>query len=253
MLIWSTLFLTDHLQWVQPWMTYILTHPVVQGAIKFSNTSSSAFRNPFSLENGTHSQNTLSLSVCVHLTTYYSKSSSPDIYSIIPTSTSYSSLRCSEEKNRNSSSGIDISHVPSADTRAFHSHPQCGSSSGEMSPVPNFSSSLTILNTINNYYNEDGNYNSIPETTNLDPSPDKSTNSLPSKDWTQLGSPAVPVIINICKPLFRQVLEREMAQQIGAMAVSVCGPGGMGDEVRKAVRDIQGRKAVEFFEECFSW
>ena len=43
-----------------------------------------------------------------------------------------------------------------------------------------------------------------------------------------------------------------MANQIGGMAVSVCGPGGMGDEVRKAVREVQGRKTVEFFEESFS-
>lgn len=44
-----------------------------------------------------------------------------------------------------------------------------------------------------------------------------------------------------------------MAQQTGAMAVSVCGPGGMSDEVRKVVRDVQGsRKTVDFYEEAFS-
>ena len=49
------------------------------------------------------------------------------------------------------------------------------------------------------------------------------------------------------------VLEKEKEDQIGAMAVSVCGPGGLGDSVREAVRNVQGEKTVDLFEETFSW
>lgn len=44
-----------------------------------------------------------------------------------------------------------------------------------------------------------------------------------------------------------------MEEQVGAMAVSVCGPGAMGDDVREAVRGVQERKTVDLFEETFSW
>jgi len=47
-----------------------------------------------------------------------------------------------------------------------------------------------------------------------------------------------------------------MQAQVGAMAVSVCGPGAMGDDVREAVRGMlqgEGAKRVDLFEEAFSW
>lgn len=37
------------------------------------------------------------------------------------------------------------------------------------------------------------------------------------------------------------------------MAVSVCGPGAMGDDVRRAVRERQGGTVVDLYEESFSW
>ena len=45
----------------------------------------------------------------------------------------------------------------------------------------------------------------------------------------------------------------ESENQIGAMGVSVCGPGGLSDEVRRAVRKRQGIRNVDFVEESFSW
>lgn len=71
--------------------------------------------------------------------------------------------------------------------------------------------------------------------------------------WTHLAPPTVPVDIARGKPSFTGVLESEMEEQVGAMAVSVCGPGAMGDDVREAVRGVQERKTVDLFEETFSW
>ncbi|KAJ9241045.1 hypothetical protein DTO169E5_3740 [Paecilomyces variotii] len=71
--------------------------------------------------------------------------------------------------------------------------------------------------------------------------------------WTSMAPPTVPLTVSLGKPHFSQTIERETMQQVGAMAVNVCGPGSMGDDVRKAVRDIQGKKTVDLFEEAFSW
>ncbi|KAJ5372360.1 Riboflavin synthase-like beta-barrel [Penicillium concentricum] len=75
----------------------------------------------------------------------------------------------------------------------------------------------------------------------------------PDSPWMQCAPPNVPVGIHHGKPCIKSVLEKEKAEQIGAMAVSVCGPGGLGDSVREAVRNIQGEKTVDLFEETFSW
>jgi len=37
------------------------------------------------------------------------------------------------------------------------------------------------------------------------------------------------------------------------MCVTVCGPGGMADDVRAAARTAQEASAVDFIEESFSW
>ncbi|KAL4894416.1 ferric reductase like transmembrane component-domain-containing protein [Aspergillus ambiguus] len=71
--------------------------------------------------------------------------------------------------------------------------------------------------------------------------------------WATSAPPSVPVNVYSGKPSFREILDTEMAQQVGAMAVSVCGPGGMGDDLRAAVRERQGRKTVDLYEEVFSW
>ncbi|KAJ5819948.1 Riboflavin synthase-like beta-barrel [Penicillium riverlandense] len=75
----------------------------------------------------------------------------------------------------------------------------------------------------------------------------------PERPWTQCAPPTVPVSIDHGKPCFQSLLENKKAEQVGAMAVSVCGPGGLGDSVRAAVRGVQGEKTVDLFEEAFSW
>ncbi|CAG7918737.1 unnamed protein product [Penicillium olsonii] len=75
----------------------------------------------------------------------------------------------------------------------------------------------------------------------------------PDTPWMDCAPPSVPVNIHHGKPCIQSLLEKEKAEQIGAMAVSVCGPGGLGDSVRDAVRNTQGEKTVDLFEEAFSW
>ncbi|PCH04686.1 Riboflavin synthase-like beta-barrel [Penicillium occitanis (nom. inval.)] len=255
-------FEKDHLQWVQPWMTYILNHPVVQGSVAFPNALTTlGSRNPYSLDYGTYSERTLSLSINVHLTTYYS-SNNTNVFNTDPLPATYSSLLCNQEKGNNPFND-EIAPVPTAHTKTFsrgspslsrpHPYPRPPLAGPSTFNAP--SSSSTIYKTIDQYYYQHDDEKSrilTPSLTNIDTNTNTTTNQ-PFQDWTQLSTPTAPVTINLGKPLFRQVLEHEMAQQIGAIAVSVCGPGGMGDEVRKAVREVQGRKTVEFFEESFSW
>lgn len=61
------------------------------------------------------------------------------------------------------------------------------------------------------------------------------------------------------KPDVEALVERESRGQVGAMGVGVCGPGGLGDEVRGAVRRVLagggggGGGNVDFWEEGFGW
>ncbi|KAE8379809.1 ferric reductase NAD binding domain-containing protein [Aspergillus bertholletiae] len=77
--------------------------------------------------------------------------------------------------------------------------------------------------------------------------------SLDESPWTVSAPPSVPISVVFGRPCFDHILESEKAQQVGAMAVSVCGPGGMGDDVRKSVRDHQGTHTIDLYEESFSW
>ncbi|KAI5812407.1 ferric reductase like transmembrane component-domain-containing protein [Pyronema omphalodes] len=52
---------------------------------------------------------------------------------------------------------------------------------------------------------------------------------------------------------FNTLLNMELDQQMGAMAVTVCGGGSLSDDVRAAVRAVQSRGNVDFVEEAFSW
>jgi predicted ferric reductase len=64
-----------------------------------------------------------------------------------------------------------------------------------------------------------------------------------------------PIIqINKGRPDVCQILDEEISQQIGAMAVMVCSPGSLSDIVRQECRLRQtSRSNIEFFEEGFSW
>ena len=55
------------------------------------------------------------------------------------------------------------------------------------------------------------------------------------------------------RPDVDAIVGAECELQVGAMAVGVCGPGGMTDDVRRAVRLRQGVRSVDFVEEAFGW
>jgi predicted ferric reductase len=56
------------------------------------------------------------------------------------------------------------------------------------------------------------------------------------------------------RPNMGLMLEREVHRQIGAMIVSVCGPGALADDVRQAVREVQDSgNDISFIEEAFTW
>lgn len=56
------------------------------------------------------------------------------------------------------------------------------------------------------------------------------------------------------RPNVVTLLAKEQDEQMGAMVVGVCGPGGLGDDVRGAVRGMQGLgTVVDFVEESFTW
>lgn len=72
------------------------------------------------------------------------------------------------------------------------------------------------------------------------------------KVWPD-APPGVDMSMSFGRPCFGHIVNFEKERQIGAMAVSVCGKGSMGDAVRQAVREAQGKKKVELYEETFSW
>lgn len=49
------------------------------------------------------------------------------------------------------------------------------------------------------------------------------------------------------------VVDREFEERVGAMAISVCGPGGFADDVRDATRKRVMEGSVEFLEEAFTY
>ncbi len=55
------------------------------------------------------------------------------------------------------------------------------------------------------------------------------------------------------RPNVRLLLVKEVQEQVGAMCVSVCGPGGLADDVRASVRGVQGHSVIDFIEESFTW
>ncbi|KAI0850765.1 ferric reductase like transmembrane component-domain-containing protein [Daldinia vernicosa] len=56
------------------------------------------------------------------------------------------------------------------------------------------------------------------------------------------------------RPNIPTLLRKEVEEQVGAMCVTVCGPGALADDVRQAVRDVQDEcSVVDFVEESFTW
>ncbi|KAG8629835.1 hypothetical protein KVT40_001454 [Elsinoe batatas] len=54
-----------------------------------------------------------------------------------------------------------------------------------------------------------------------------------------------------CNPV--TIIEKEMVDRIGAMGVTVCGPGAFADSVRAAARDKVQAGSVDFIEEAFTY
>ncbi|KAL1839028.1 hypothetical protein VTJ49DRAFT_1928 [Mycothermus thermophilus] len=69
----------------------------------------------------------------------------------------------------------------------------------------------------------------------------------------EIHSPSATVQMFPGRPNIETLLGMEMENQIGTMGVTVCGPGALSDDVRRAVRNKQYHGEVDFIEEAFSW
>ncbi len=70
---------------------------------------------------------------------------------------------------------------------------------------------------------------------------------------TQVQSPSTSVQMFPGRPNVEHLIDQEVKNQVGAMAVSVCGTGSLGDDVRLAVRNRQAETNIDFVEEAFTW
>lgn len=73
------------------------------------------------------------------------------------------------------------------------------------------------------------------------------------KNPREIISPSTTVQMYPGRPNVKLLLETEVKEQTGAMCVTVCGPGGLADNVRDAVRGVQENRVVDFIEESFTW
>ncbi|PSR83772.1 ferric reductase like transmembrane component-domain-containing protein [Coniella lustricola] len=69
----------------------------------------------------------------------------------------------------------------------------------------------------------------------------------------EIHSPSSTVQMFPGRPNIEHLIGAEMENQVGALGVTVCGPGALSDEVRLAVRNRQYYGTIEFCEEAFSW
>ena len=73
------------------------------------------------------------------------------------------------------------------------------------------------------------------------------------KHPSEIQSPSTTVQMSSGRPNIKLILNNEVKEQVGAMCVTVCGPGGLADNVREAVREVQEHGVVDFIEESFTW
>ena len=69
----------------------------------------------------------------------------------------------------------------------------------------------------------------------------------------KITSPSSTVQMFPGRPNIMTLVQEQVSQQVGAMCVTVCGPGGLADNVREAVRDVQDQGSISFIEESFTW
>ena len=65
------------------------------------------------------------------------------------------------------------------------------------------------------------------------------------------NSSSVQMLPGRCNPA--TIIQKEMQERIGAMGVTVCGPGAFSDSVRAAVRTVVTDGSVDFVEEAFTY
>ncbi|KAI1101012.1 ferric reductase like transmembrane component-domain-containing protein [Jackrogersella minutella] len=74
------------------------------------------------------------------------------------------------------------------------------------------------------------------------------------KNTKEIHSTSTTVQMFPGRPSIPTLLKKEVEEQVGAMCVTVCGPGALADDVRQAVRDVQDESSVvDFVEESFTW
>lgn len=73
------------------------------------------------------------------------------------------------------------------------------------------------------------------------------------KNPREIISPSSTVQMLPGRPNVKHLLQAEVKEQTGAMCVTVCGPGGLADNVREGVREVQEDGLVDFIEESFTW
>lgn len=73
------------------------------------------------------------------------------------------------------------------------------------------------------------------------------------KNPREIISPSTTVQMLPGRPNVKHLLQAEVKEQTGAMCVTVCGPGGLADNVREGVREFQEDGLVDFIEESFTW
>ncbi|TPX14488.1 uncharacterized protein E0L32_005452 [Thyridium curvatum] len=74
------------------------------------------------------------------------------------------------------------------------------------------------------------------------------------KNPAQINSQSNTVRISPGRPNIPLIIRKEVSEQVGAMCVTVCGPGALADDVRSAVREVQSQgNVVSLHEEAFTW
>lgn len=69
----------------------------------------------------------------------------------------------------------------------------------------------------------------------------------------EIQPPSLDIETFCGRPNVDTLIGKEVEVQAGAVVVSVCGTGGMADDVRRAVRKRQGVSNIDLVEESFSW
>ena len=73
------------------------------------------------------------------------------------------------------------------------------------------------------------------------------------KSPREVISPSATVQMYPGRPQPQVILDKEIEERIGAMAVTVCGPGSLADSVRQAARKRVDVASLDFIEESFTW